>query len=84
MRGRPARIVAARTMSATLAALVTLTCLVWSLPNYFEGMPSWYILFLSILGIFATLKYCDTESRYWLMLAGVCGGRNFISNRHFS
>ena len=66
--------VACRCMPAAMGGLVTLTCLAWSLPNYFEGMPSWYLMFLSVLGICATLKYFDTGSRYWLFLAGVCGG----------
>lgn len=66
--------IASRTMSAKLAPLVALTCLVWSLPNYFEGMPSWYTLFLSTSGIFAILKYYDSDLRRWLFLAGLCGG----------
>lgn len=66
--------IASRTMSAKLAPLVALTCLVWSLPNYFEGMPSWYTLFLSTFGIFAILKYYDSDLRRWLFLAGLCGG----------
>jgi len=66
--------IASRTMSATFATLVALTCLVWSLPNYFEGMPSWYTLFLSTFGIFAILKYFDSDLRRWLLLAGLCGG----------
>jgi hypothetical protein len=66
--------IASRTMSAMFATLVALTCLVWSLPNYFEGMPSWYTLFLSTSGIFAILKYYDSDLRRWLFLAGLCGG----------
>jgi hypothetical protein len=66
--------IASRFLTASLATLVSFNCVVWSLPNYFEAMPSWYTLFLAVLGIEATFKYFETNRWSWLVLAGVCGG----------
>lgn len=65
---------ARRVASPSVAGLCTLLCVAWSVPNYFAGMPSWYVLFLSTAGIWALLRYFDTDRRRWLVLAGACGG----------
>ncbi len=65
---------ARRAASPSVAGMCTLLCVAWSVPNYFAGMPSWYVLFLSILGLWAILRYFDTDRGQWLMLAGACGG----------
>ncbi len=65
--------IAARAASPLVAALVTLTAVAWSVPNYFAGMPSWYNLFFSGFGTLALLKYLETDRRRWLFAAGVCG-----------
>ena len=66
--------IAVRMASPWLAGLVTVTCVVWSVPNYFAGLPSWYILFFTTFGVVALLRYVDTGRTRWLWAAGICGG----------
>ncbi len=65
---------ARRAASPGLAAVSTLLCVAWSVPNYFTGMPSWYVLFFSLVGIWALFGYFDSHRGWWLVLAGLCGG----------
>src|SRR6185295_3790059 len=37
------------------AALVTVTCVAWSVPNYVASMPSWYNLFFAMAALAALL-----------------------------
>jgi len=60
------------------AALITLTAVVWSYPNYVAAMPSWYNLFLATFGTAAALRYLETRARRWLMLAGLCAGASVL------
>lgn len=64
----------ARLLPPLAAAALTFTALVWSVPNYFASMPSWYVLFFATFGILAILRGLDTERRRWLFVAGLCGG----------
>ncbi|HEY0309392.1 MAG TPA: glycosyltransferase family 39 protein [Acidobacteriaceae bacterium] len=69
----------ARRMLAPLgAALVTLTAVSWSYPNYPAAMPSWYNLFFASFGAAALLRYIDVRTRRWLFVAGVCGGASIL------
>lgn len=65
---------ARRAVSPRAAALCTLLCLTWSVPNYFAGMPSWYTMFLSVTGIWALARFFDSGRVTWIVLAGACGG----------
>jgi hypothetical protein len=56
------------------AALVTAGCVLWSVPNYFASMPSWYNLFLGIAGVAALFRFVETRRWRWVFLAGVCAG----------
>ncbi|MBS0208066.1 MAG: glycosyltransferase family 39 protein [Planctomycetes bacterium] len=67
-------LVARRATSIPLALLVTATAVLWSVPNYFSPMPSWYNLFFATFGVLALLQFIDRDQRRWLVLAGVCGG----------
>ncbi len=66
--------VAARIVSPWVAALVTCLCAVWSVPNYFAGLPSWYNLFLATFGIWTLMRYLDSRRAGWLVAAGAFGG----------
>jgi hypothetical protein len=66
--------IAARRAPPRLAAAVTFLCVVWSLPNYFAPLPSWYVLFLTVAGTLALLRYLDSDRTVWLFVAGLCGG----------
>ncbi|HEX4129916.1 MAG TPA: glycosyltransferase family 39 protein [Pirellulales bacterium] len=60
------------------AGLVTLLCVVWSLPNYFIGMPSWYNLFFATFGTLMLLRHIRDGRRRWLVAAGLCAGCSII------
>lgn len=61
------------------AGLVTLLGVVWSFPNYFASMPSWYVLFFAALGTYALLRELETGRKSWLFLAGICGGLSLLA-----
>jgi hypothetical protein len=63
-----------RLLPPLAAGALTFTSVVWSVPNYFASMPSWYVLFFSTFGILAILHGLDTERREWFFVAGLCGG----------
>src|SRR6478736_3030545 len=60
------------------AALVAITALVWSVPNYPAALPSWFNLFFATFGLLALLKGIETGRRRWLLLAGMAGGISFL------
>jgi hypothetical protein len=60
------------------AALISITALVWSVPNYPAALPSWFNLFFATFGLLALLKSIESERRHWLVVAGVAGGISFL------
>jgi hypothetical protein len=56
------------------AGLATLLATTLSFPNYTAAMPSWYLLFASILAAAAFVRYAATHSMRWLVVAGVVVG----------
>ena len=79
-------LVARRFVSPAAAVLVTATAVVWTMPNYFASMPSYYNLFFATWGTVALLRHVDTNARIWLVIAGLCGGLSFVvksSGLHF-
>jgi dolichyl-phosphate-mannose-protein mannosyltransferase len=69
---------ASRFANPYAAGLVTLLGVAWSVPNYPASMPSWYSLFFATFGIAALLKYLESRSSRWPVLAGLCGGFSFL------
>ncbi len=69
---------AARRSPPLVAGAVTLMCLVWSVPSYFTGMPSWYNLFLATGGTLALVRHVEDGRRRWLFAAGLCGGASLV------
>jgi hypothetical protein len=61
-----------------LAALTTVTAMVWSVPNYPAPIPSWYILFCATSATLALIKWSETRGTWWLVLAGASGGIAFL------
>ena len=70
--------IARRFVPPAVAALITATAVVWTVPNYFASMPSYYNLFFATWGTVALLRHVDTNSRTWLFIAGLCGGLSFL------
>jgi hypothetical protein len=60
------------------AAVVAITALVWSVPNYPAAVPSWFNLFFATFGALALLRGLETAQRRWFILAGVAGGVSFL------
>lgn len=71
--------IASRFASPLTAGGITLLAVAWSLPNYAAAVPSWYNLFFAVFGTAAVLRYLETGSRWWLFVAGVCGGLSFLA-----
>lgn len=75
----PAVYALARRVSApAYAALATALCVVWSLPNYPEAMPSWFNLFLATWGALALVEHARSGAARWALLAGVCAGASLL------
>jgi hypothetical protein len=70
--------IALRLVRPLAAAAVTILAVVWSLPNYPAGMPSWYCLFLATFGVAALFRYLEVGRVRWLMAAGFVGGLSFL------
>jgi hypothetical protein len=70
--------VASRLVKPLTAIALMLLAMVWSVPNYPAGMPSWYNLFLATYGVAALFRYLETRHRRWVAAAGVIGGLSFI------
>jgi hypothetical protein len=70
--------VATRFANPVAAGVVTLLCVVWSIPTYPAAMPSWYNLFLATFGAAALIRYTETDRRRWLFAAGIAGGLSIV------
>ena len=71
--------IASRTGPAISAGVVTLLAVAWSVPNYPGPMPSWYNLYFATWGVAALLRYLESESKWWLFAAGLCGGLSMLA-----
>ena len=56
---------------ATLAALFAVA---WGPPVYPAAMPSWYALYLAVIGAYCLIRHHETGRPSWLFWAGVMGG----------
>jgi len=70
---------AIRFVRPAAAALTVLVAVVWSVPNYFAAVPSWYNLLFATFGTAALLRYVETARTRYLVLAGVAGGLSFLA-----
>jgi hypothetical protein len=71
--------IALRFTSPWISSAITLLGVVWSVPNYFAGVPSWYNLFFAVLGTFALIRHVETQRASWLFVAGLWGGLSFLA-----
>ena len=70
--------IALRLMRPWVAALLSLTLVVWTVPNYPAAMPSWYNLFFSVVGLAALVRWLEVRRDRWLVLAGFLGGLSVV------
>jgi hypothetical protein len=71
--------VARRVSSPPAAVAAMALAAVWSVPNYFVSLPSWYTLFFATFGILALMRFVESGHRGWLAAAGVCGGLSVLA-----
>jgi hypothetical protein len=62
--------IARRFASPAIAALLAFVGLVWSLPNYFASVPTWYVLFFATFALMCLLRSHEQNRSFWLVAAG--------------
>ena len=67
-------LIALRMVSPVVAGVVTLTSVAWSFPNYFAALPSWYILMAASWTVWVLIKFHETSSRRYILLAALFSG----------
>lgn len=63
-----------RHLQPIAAALATWVALGWSFPNYFAGLPSWWLLVCALECLWAFLRYLETGRLRYIALAGLAAG----------
>jgi hypothetical protein len=56
------------------AALATWVALAWSFPNYFAGLPSWWLLICALGCVWALFRHIETGLLRYAALAGLLAG----------
>ena len=56
------------------AAIATWVALAWSFPNYFAGLPSWWLLICALGCVWALYRHVETGLFRYVALAGVLAG----------
>ena len=67
-------LIALRMVSPVVAGVVTLTSVAWSFPNYFAALPSWYVLMAASWTTWTLIKFHETSSRRYTLLAALFSG----------
>jgi hypothetical protein len=70
--------VSRRWLSALDAGGMVVLCGMWSVRLNPESLPSWYILFLTVVLLDALLTFAETRQLRWLLAAGVLAGTAFL------
>lgn len=56
------------------AAFATWIALTWSFPNYFAGLPSWWLLIAALLTLWSATRHLETGDLRYAALAGLAAG----------
>jgi Dolichyl-phosphate-mannose-protein mannosyltransferase len=70
--------IARRLGTPRLAFALTLLAAVWSVPNYFASLPSWYNLFFATFAALALMRFIESPRSRWLVVAGLCAGLSVL------
>ena len=70
--------VARRLTPPLIAGLLTVTMVIWTVPNYPAAMPSWYNLYFAVFGVWMVAKWLETRRDLWLFIAGFSGGLSIV------
>jgi hypothetical protein len=63
-----------RFMGGVAAGVATLVAFAWSFPNYFAGLPSWWLLACALMCVWAVIRHMETGLRRFLIAAGLAAG----------
>jgi hypothetical protein len=67
-------VIARRFLAPIGAAITTWIALAWSFPNYFAGIPSWWVLICALLLTWALLRHFEVGGVRYLVIAGLAAG----------
>jgi hypothetical protein len=60
------------------AALGAWLALVWSFPNYFAALPSWWVLICALACLWAFIRYVETGFLRYAAVAGLAAGTSIL------
>jgi hypothetical protein len=63
-----------RYLGPVAAAVSSCVALVWSFPNYFAPLPSWWLLICALCCLWAFVRYVETGTIWFAALAGLATG----------
>ena len=67
-----------RFLSATGAGFGAALSAAWSFPNYFAGLPSWWVLICALVSLWSYIRYVETSQLRYVALAGVGVGLSVL------
>jgi hypothetical protein len=56
------------------AALATWVAVAWSFPNYFAGLPSWWLLLCALIQLWAMIRWADSPMPRYVVIAALSAG----------
>jgi hypothetical protein len=56
------------------AGLATWVALAWSFPNYFAGLPSWWLLICAVACVWAVIRHVETGQWRYVAAGGLAAG----------
>jgi hypothetical protein len=63
-----------RYLAPVAAGLISWLALVWSFPNFFAGLPSWWILICALCCLWGFVRYIEMGTIWYAALAGLATG----------
>ena len=60
------------------AAVITLLCIIWSVPIYPSPLGSWYSLYFATFGLGSLFRYIESGHKRWILLAGFLTGMSLL------
>jgi len=63
-----------RFMKPVAAAVATWLGLAWSFPNYFAGLPSWWLLLCALGSVWAMVRFLEDNQLRYVAVAGAAAG----------
>ena len=54
---------------ASVAATATVVALVWSVPNYFSSLPSWWLLLCAVVCLWGFIRHLETDRLLFVGIA---------------